>query len=94
MQAALIPDENKFEYKSPADLIGRIQTSIDSGSAEEYFLYFKGVTYDHLPEIDKEYFASQLPGQCTLLFTTENSLSGLICRILPGWRHRDLMLNL
>ena len=94
LQAALIPDKNKFEYQSPADLIRRIQTTIDSGSAEEYFLYFRGVTHDHLPDIDKEFFASQLPGRCTLLFTTENSLSGLICRILPGRRHRDLRLNL
>ena len=94
LQAALIPNKNKFEYQSPADLIRRIQTTIDSGSAEEYFLYFRGVTHDHLPDIDKEFFASQLPGRCTLLFTTENSLSGLIYRILPGRRHRDLRLNL
>jgi len=92
MQVTMIPQENRFEYQSPADLIGRIRTTIDSGSAEEYFLYFHGVTHDNLPEIDGEFFASQL--NCTLRFTTENCLRGLICRILPGWKHKMLTLNL
>jgi len=92
MQAALIPDENKFEYESEAELLRTIQNTINSGTAEEYFLYFHGVTHDHLPELDREFFQSQL--RCTVLFTTENSLQALICRILPGGRHRTFILNL
>jgi len=92
MQAALIPDENKFEYESAAEMLRIMQTTINSGSAEEYFLYFHGVTHDDLPEIDKEFFASNIQG--TVRFTTENILQALICRMLPGWRHRTLSLNL
>ena len=88
MQAALILDENKFEYQSPADMIRIIQTIAQSGSADEYFLYFYGVKHGHLFEIDREFSMSKLP--CTVRFTTENSLGALICRILPGERHLKL----
>jgi len=92
MQVSLIPDENKFEYQSAPELLRIIDNTVKSGSAKEYFLYFHGVTHDHLPELDREYYESNL--QCTVLLTTENSLQALICRILPGGKHRTLMLNL
>ena len=92
MQAALILDENKFEYQSPAHMIRTIQTTVDSGAADEYFLYFYGVTHRHLPEIYREFWTCRL--RCTVLFTTENSLSALVCRILPGGRHKTLIINL
>lgn len=92
MQVTMIPHKNRFEYHSPADLIEKIRATIDSGSAEEYFLYFHGVTHDNLPELDREFFLSRL--DCTLDFTTENGSRGLICRILPGWKHGMLTLNL
>jgi len=92
MQAALIPDENKFEYQSAPELIRIIDNTVKSGSAEEYFLYFHGVTHDHLPELDSEFFSSNL--RCTVRFTTENSLQALICRILTGRGHRTLTFDL
>ena len=92
MQAALIPDENKFEYQSAPELIRIIDNTVKSGSAEEYFLYFHGVTHDHLPELDSEFFFSSLP--CAVRFTTENSLQALICRILTGRGHRTLTFDL
>ena len=92
MQAALIPDENKFEYQSPAHMIRTIQTTVDSGAADEYFLYFYDVAHGHLREIDREFWTCRL--RCTVRFTTENSLSALICRILPGGRHSTITSNL
>ena len=92
MQAALIPDENRFEYESAAKLLSIVKSIANSGSAKEYFLYFHGVTHDHLPEIDRAFFESEI--RCTILSTTENSLRALICRILPGGRHKTLMMNL
>jgi len=92
MQAALIPDESRFEYESAAELLSIIKHTADCGSAEEYFLYFHGVTHDHLPELDRVIFWSDI--RCTVLFTTENSLQALICRILPGGRHKTLIMNL
>ena len=92
MQAALILDENKFEYQSPADMIRIIQTTVDSGSADEYFLYFYGVTHGHLREISRAFFLSDL--RCTILFATENSLGALICKILPRGRLYALTFNL
>jgi len=91
-QAALIPDEHKFEYESPAELLRTIENTVNSRSAEEYFLYFTRVTHDHLPELDWAFFRSNL--KCTVRFTTENSLQALICRILPRGRHSTLMFNL
>ena len=73
-------------------MIRTIQTTSDSGSADEYFLYFYGVTHGHLREIYREFSMSE--HRCTVLFTTENSLSALICRILPGGRHKTLIMNL
>ena len=92
MQAALIPDKNKFEYQSPEDMIRRIQTTVDSGSADEYFLYFHGVPHGYLFEIDREFSTSKL--RYSVRFTTENSLGALICRILPGARHLALTYTL
>ena len=92
MQASLIPDKNKFEYQSAPELLRIIDNTVKSGSAEEYFLYFHGVTHDHLHELDREFFRSNL--RCTVRFTTENNLQALICRILTGGRHHTLMLNL
>ena len=77
MQAALILDENKFKHQSPADMIRIIQTIAHSGSADEYFIYFYGVTHGHLFEIHEEFSRTKLG--CTVLFTTENSLGALIC---------------
>jgi len=92
MQAALIPEQNRFEYESPAKIISTIQTTIDSGSAEEYFLYFYSINHGHLPEIDAEFWKCRL--RCTVRFTTENSLSALICKVLCGGNLSTLALNL
>ena len=92
MQAALIPAENRFKYESAAKLLSTIKRIANSKSADEYFLYIHGVTHDHLPELDRVFCWSDI--RCTVLFTTENSLQALICRILPGGRHKTLMMNL
>jgi len=92
MQASLIADENKFEYQSAPEVIRIIDNTVRSGSAKEYFLYFHGVTHDHLRELDREFQWSTVPG--TVRFTTENGLQALICHILAGGKPRTLMLNL
>jgi len=91
MQAASIPDQNRFEYESPAKLISTIKTTIDSGSADEYLLYFYSINHGHLPEIDEEFFWCKM--RCTVRFITENSLSALICKILPWGRLYTLTLS-
>ena len=40
MQAALIPDESKFEYVSARKLAVIVEKTFNSGSADQYFLYF------------------------------------------------------
>ena len=94
MQAALIPEENRFEYESAAKLLSIVKSTANSGSAEEYFLYFHGVTHDRLRKLDRAFHDPESDIRCTLLFTTENSLQDLICRILPGGRHNTLIMNL
>ena len=60
MQAALIPDENRFEYQSAQELVRKIQTTIDSESAEEYFLYYQAVSDSEFNVLEKELRAVQL----------------------------------
>ena len=60
MQAALFPEENRFECQSARELIRKIQTTIDSASVEEYFLYYQGVSDSELNILEKELRAVQL----------------------------------
>ena len=72
-------------------MIRTIQTTSDSGSADEYFLYFYGINHSHLGENDQEFWTCRL--RSTVLFTTENSLSALICKVWCGGNLSMLALN-
>ena len=54
MQAALIPEESKFEYESAQKLARIVEKTFDSGSADQYFLYFHGVVDREFDVIERE----------------------------------------
>ena len=60
LQAALIPDENRFEYQSALELARTVRMTVDSGFKEEYFLYFHGVTDSEFDVLEQELRAVQL----------------------------------
>ena len=85
MQAALIPDQHKFEYNWEDDLVRKVKRIIDSGTADQYFLYFHQVAYSDFEFIDWELRRAQLRSK--VRFTFENSLDAVILRIIPGPEH-------
>ena len=85
MQAALIPDQHKFEYAWAHDLVSKVQRIIDSGTADQYFLYFDGVVSYAFESIDRELRRAQLRNAVRLTF--ENTLDAVILRIIPGPEH-------
>ena len=85
MQAALIPDQHKFEYNWEDDLVRKVKRIIDSGTADQYFLYFHEVAYSDFEFIDWELRRAQLRSK--VRFTFENSLDAVILRIIPGPEH-------
>jgi len=86
MQAALIPDESKFEYESARKLAGIVEKTFYSGSADQYFLYFHGVVDREFDEIERELRRVQLRN--AVRFTFENALDAAIIRITPGPERR------
>jgi len=44
IQAALIPDQNKFEYQSAMELVRTVEGFLNLGSAEEYFVHLHGIS--------------------------------------------------
>jgi len=44
IQAALIPDQNKFEYQSTQELVRTVPGFADSESAQEHSIYFHSVS--------------------------------------------------
>ena len=85
MQVALIPNQHKFEYQRAQDLVRKVQRIIDSGTADQYFLYFHEVAYSDFEFIDWELRRAQLRSK--VRFTFENSLDAVILRIIPGPEH-------
>ena len=78
LQAALIPDENRFEYQSAQELARKVQMTIDSGFKEEYFLYFHGVTDSEFEVLERELRAVQLRNAVRFAFDnlTYNAWAG------------------
>ena len=85
-------DENKFEYQSARELVKIIQRTIDTGSSEEYFLYFHGVADSEFDVLEKELRAVQL--RTAVRFTFEYALDAAILRIMPGPVHSGVASNL
>ena len=85
MQAALIPDESKFEYQSPQKLARIVEKAFDSESADQYFLYFHGVVDRDFDVIEEELGRFQVRKGVRLTF--ENALDAVIIRITPGPEH-------
>jgi len=53
-QAALISDRQKFKYRSASELARTVERIINSGTSDEYFLYFHGVVNPKFDVIDWE----------------------------------------
>jgi len=92
MQAALIPDQHRFEYQSARKLARAVRNIIDSGTANEYFLYFQGIVDREFDVIERELRRVQL--RSTVRFTFENALDAAILRINPGPEHGRVGMNL
>lgn len=85
IQAALIPDQNKFEYQSAPELVRTVQGFLNSQSAEEYSVYFHGISDTECEAIKGELRAAGI--MRTVRFTFENTLNASILRIRPGPDH-------
>ena len=91
IQAALIPEQNRFPYQSIQELVLAIETTIDSESAEEYVIYFHGISDREYDTIDETLREAQL--QSSVRFTFENALDAAILRIMPRSEHHRLGTN-
>ena len=91
IQAALIPEQNRFPYQSAQELILAIQTIIDSRSAEECFIYFHGISDREYDTIEEELRKAQL--QSSVRLTFENALDAAILRIMPRSEHHRVGIN-
>ena len=92
MQAALIPDQSKFEYESARSLARMVRKTFDSGSADQYFLYFHGVDAQEYDVIEQALCRVRIRNAVRLTF--ENTLDAAIVRITPGPEHRAVVINL
>jgi len=92
MQAALIPDQHKFKYKSARELAGKVEWITGSWSADQYFLYFHGVVDREFDVIERELRRVQLRNAVRLTF--ENGLEAAILRISPRPEHARVGINL
>ena len=92
MQAALIPHKSKFEYQGARKLATIVEKTFDSGLADEYFLYFHGVTDGDFDAIERELRRVQLRTAVRLTF--ENTLNAAILRISSGPEHGRIGMSL
>lgn len=92
IQAALIADENKFEYRSLEliQLVRTVEQFVDSESPEEY-LYFYGISDREYELIDN--VLRQVALRSTVRFTFENALNAAILHIRPGLEHNMIACN-
>jgi len=65
--------------------------TIDSGCAEEYFVYFHGVTDSEFEVLEKKLCAARL--RTAVRFTFENALDATILRIMSGPAHSRVAGN-
>jgi len=92
MQAALISEKSKFEYESARKLARMVRKTFDSGSADQYFLYFHGVDAREYDVIEQELHRVRIRNAVRLTF--ENTLDAAIVRITPGPEHCAVVINL
>ena len=91
IQAALIPDQNKFEYQSARKLVKTVEGFVDSKLGDEYFVYFHGISDNEYEVIEKALRRAALRG--TVRFTFENAVNAAILRISPRNAHRMISCN-
>ena len=88
IQAALIPDENKFEYQSAEELVTIVQGFVGLGSAHERSVYFHGISDTESEVIERKLDAVGVMGM--VRFTFEKALDAAILRIRPGSDHQTI----
>ena len=91
IQAAMIPDQYRFEYESARKLAKIVEGFVDSKSAEEYFVYFHGISDTEFEVIDKALRRAEVRGRVRLTF--EHALDAAILRISPGNDHNLVSCN-
>jgi len=92
IQAALIPQKNRFQYQSPAALARTIKSIIDSKAAEEYFIYIQGIGEDKFDKMETRLRKARL--RRFVLLTFENALCAAIMHIRPTVYENRVSLNL
>jgi len=85
IQAALIPDQNKFEYQTAKKLVRTVQGFLRSGTAQEHTVYLHGITDAAAQGIGRKLRAAEI--MRTVRITFEESLNAAILRIRPGSAH-------
>ena len=91
IQAALIPDQYRFEYESARKLAKIVEGFVDSKSVEEYFVYFHGISDTEYEVIEKALRRAAVRGR--VRFTFEAALDAAILRISPGNEHSLVSCN-
>ena len=81
IQVALIPDQNKFEYRSPQDLIRRV-IEFEKSEPGGGHLYFHGIPDSKHEVIPEKVRKSQK--RSIVCFTYENALHAAILHLHPG----------
>jgi len=81
IQAALIPQQNRFQYQSRAALARTIKSIIDSKAAEEHFIYIQGIGEKEADKIRTQLRRSFQNPFTRLTF--ESALGAAIIRITP-----------
>lgn len=92
MQATLILGQHKFEYESARKLARIVEKTFDSGTADQYFLYFHGVIGHESNMIKPELRRVQLRNEVRLTFKNELDVT-IIC-IAPGPEHERVGISL
>jgi len=88
IQAALIPDQNKFEYQTAQKLVKTMQGFLRSRSAQEHTVYFRGITYAEVEVIERKLRSAKI--MHTVRLTFEKSLNAAILWIRPGSAHHQI----
>jgi len=85
IQAALIPDQNKFEYQSAQELVRTVWGFADSESAQEHPTHFHSVSDAEFAVIRREILEA---GTMSIVrFTFEKGLNRSILQIRHGSAH-------
>lgn len=81
MQAAVIPNQNKFEYQTARKLVDTVEAFLRTG-LQEFVLYLDGISASEQEATEKELHRIGLKHM--VRFTFENALHAAILDIRPG----------